>query len=764
MGKTPAITEFFKRKNGEISTNEARRPLTNTPIDTENNETTPLDESRSTKVMRSLKPSTNSYRVERDPGKREQICQYPVGKQNEIRQAYILKGPYQPVSDSHGRRFQASWYDKFRSWLEYSPEKDAAFCFPCFLFNKPESNKAFIIDGFKDWKHATGKGGAFIVHVGTAPNSSHQNAEKQLQDFLHQERHLANIYAKQTPIDIAKNRLWLAMQGLAMRGRDESENSSNRENFLELIKHQTSFNKDVANAVLNKAPRHASYISSDIQKEILQIFGEKIKRTIREEIGGYPFCIIVDEAGDVSGKQQMAIILKFVNNLGLVNERFFSIVHVDDTCAMTLKKGIFEVLSHCQFDLKNLRGQGYDGTSNMSGKWKGLQALVNEQCPYAYFVHCFAHRLQLALVAAAKDVIPIFQFFSKLSFVVVNYILASYKRVNELQKAYSNEIKMLIEDGELETGIGLNQASNLQRPGDTRWSSHLMSISSLMKMFSATCSIFHKLIDEGDTSVERAQATTALDTMTSFEFIFLLHLMKKVLELSNLLSQALQRKSQDIINSLHLVETTRTLLLKGGRARRQHDQNTVEVHYRRNLFYAAIDVQLQELRYRFNEKSVELLTLSCALEPRSSGQYFKIDDICNLVNKFYPEDFTDVEKEELKVQLCHYEVELSRHEDLKKLSTISELSQWLVNTGKHNMYALIFRLTRLLLTLSVSTASAKRAFSARNVVKTTKRNKMEADFFESCLLINIEREIAKNISTSSIIDTFKDLKERRALL
>ncbi|XP_074305525.1 uncharacterized protein LOC141640742 [Silene latifolia] len=203
---------------------------------------------------------------------------------------------------------------------------------------------------------------------------------------------------------------------------------------------------------------------------------------------------------------------------------------------------------------------------------------------------------------------------------------------------------------------------------------------------------------------------------------------------------------------------------RGGRARRQHDQTTLEVHYRRNLFYAAIDVQLQELGYRFNEKSVELLTLSCALKPSSSGQHFKIGDICNLVNKLYPEDFTDVEKEELKVQLCHYEVELSRHEDLKELSTISELSQWLVNTGKHNMYPLIFRLTRLLLTFQVSTACAKRAFSAMNVVKTTKRNRMEADFFENFLLINLERKIAKKISTSSIIDTLKDLKERRSLL
>ncbi|XP_074291590.1 uncharacterized protein LOC141618392 [Silene latifolia] len=164
--------------------------------------------------------------------------------------------------------------------------------------------------------------------------------------------------------------------------------------------------------------------------------------------------------------------------------------------------------------------------------------------------------------------------------------------------------------------------------------------------------------------------------MTSFEFVFILHLMKKILEVSDLLSRALQRKSQDIINSLQLVETTKTLLQKlrdegwdnllsevisfcerrnielpdinsiykerGGRARHQHDQFTIEEHYQRNLFYAAIDKQLHELNYRFNEKSAKLLTLSCALEPRSSGQRFNIGDICDLVKKFYPEDFTEV--------------------------------------------------------------------------------------------------------------------------
>jgi len=50
-----------------------------------------------------------------------------------------------------------------------------------------------------------------------------------------------------------------------------------------------------------------------------------------------------------------------------------------------------------------MRGQGYDGAKNMRGAWNGLQALFLRDCPYAYYIHYFAHRLQLTLVAAAGN-------------------------------------------------------------------------------------------------------------------------------------------------------------------------------------------------------------------------------------------------------------------------------------------------------------------------------------------------------------------------
>jgi hypothetical protein len=92
-----------------------------------------------------------------------------------------------------------------------------------------------------------------------------------------------------------------------------------------------------------------------------------VKEVIRDEIGDAKFCLIVDEAHDESMKEQMAIVLRFVDKNDFVRERFFGLVHISDTAAVTLKKGIYFVLSKYQLDIQDIRGQGYDGASKMRG-------------------------------------------------------------------------------------------------------------------------------------------------------------------------------------------------------------------------------------------------------------------------------------------------------------------------------------------------------------------------------------------------------------
>jgi hypothetical protein len=98
-----------------------------------------------------------------------------------------------------------------------------------------------------------------------------------------------------------------------------------------------------------------------------------------------------------------------------------------------------------------------------------------------------------------------------------------------------------------------------------------------------------------------------------------------------------------------------------GRACHQQADFTIEHHYHVNIFCNTINSQLQELNRRFSEYAVELLILGSALDPRVASKSFRIYDICQLVNKFYLQDFTNLEKKKLEIEFHHYEHNVVQH-------------------------------------------------------------------------------------------------------
>ncbi|XP_062118354.1 uncharacterized protein LOC133831971 [Humulus lupulus] len=397
----------------------------------------------------------------------------------------------------------------------------------------------------------------------------------------------------------------------------------------------------------------------------------------------------------------------------------------------------------------------------MRGEWNGLHPSICNECPYAYYIHCLAHRLQLALVAASPEVSQVHQFFSTLVF-IINIVTTSSKRNDELKEAQSVELATKIENDEIESRAGLNQIGTLKRVGDTRWGSHLDSISSLLKNFNATCVVLSKIAKEKVSYSQRGDANFACNQLLSFEFVFILHLMKEILKITCILCVALQQQSQDILNAMHIVASTKMLLksfrdsgwdsfllkvtsfceqhqidipyldaryvARGGRSRNQQDKISVMHYYRVDIFITTLDYQLEELNSRFNEHLVEFLVLSTAFDPRYGFKLFKIDDIYKLAEKFYHDDFSEQEVVRLRIEFQLFVLDIPNHPKLHNLSSIHELCQGLVKTRKAIMYPLINRLLRLVLTLPVSTTTTERAFSIMKIIKTKLRNKMEDSF------------------------------------
>ncbi|KAK4724241.1 hypothetical protein R3W88_027020 [Solanum pinnatisectum] len=143
-------------------------------------------------------------------------------------------------------------------------------------------------------------------------------------------------------------------------------------------------------------------ICSTIQKEIVDACTKETIKAIIKDLDGDYFGILVDESKDISHKEQMTLVLRYVNKNGELIESFLGIVHVGDTSARSLQKVIYSLLLDHSLCLSRLRGQGYDGASNMQGEKNGLKSLILQDAPSAYYIHCFAHQLQLTLVALSK--------------------------------------------------------------------------------------------------------------------------------------------------------------------------------------------------------------------------------------------------------------------------------------------------------------------------------------------------------------------------
>ncbi|XP_071737558.1 uncharacterized protein [Rutidosis leptorrhynchoides] len=324
------------------------------------------------------------------------------------------------------------------------------------------------------------------------------------------------------------------------------------------------------------------------------------------------------------------------------------------------------------------------------------------------------------------------------------------------------------------------------------------SVCSLLVMFNPARVVLKGIIDDGSCSSQRGDADSAFGYTKSFEFVLILHLMKEIMGITEILSQALQKKSQDIINAMNLVAATKERLSElrntgwdsllarvkafsekhevdildlnalyrssRYRPRLQDNHVTFEHYYRVDIFISTLDKQLQELNNRFNDQVMDLLTLSSSLVPSKRSKVLNVDHICSLVEKYYPADFTEQERTRLESELELFNIELSKNSKLSGASTLTEVFKVLVETEKCENYNLLYRLIRLILTLPVSTATTERAFSGMKICKNRLRTKMSDDFLAYNLVVYIERKIAEKFDSESVIEDFKLLKGRRVEL
>lgn len=147
-----------------------------------------------------------------------------------------------------------------------------------------------------------------------------------------------------------------------------------------------------------------------------------------KDIGVDFFSVLFDEARDCSIKEQIIVALRYVNKHCCIIERIIVIEHVPETTSRVLKSPINVLFATHSLSISRIRGQGFDGASNMSGHISGLKSLILAENASAFFVHSFAHQLQLTLIVVSKKHEKICSFLDHLaSLVNLLGLLASEK-------------------------------------------------------------------------------------------------------------------------------------------------------------------------------------------------------------------------------------------------------------------------------------------------------------------------------------------------
>ncbi|KAJ9541078.1 hypothetical protein OSB04_027584 [Centaurea solstitialis] len=740
-----------------------------------------------------------------DPGLRTRIWDYNPSIRDEVRRAYLLKGPCQPrkhefpynIFGSKQRRFNPAWFDEFSTWLEYSVSQNAAYCLCCYLF-KPNigaqaGGDSFVGLGFKNWA----KKDKLRIHVGGV-NSAHNQAWSKCAALLDEKQRIEALTIKHPEesnidykiyLDASIDCLrFLLRQGIAFRDHVECETSSNRGNFVELLQFLANHNKSIEAATFNNVAESLKLTSSDFQKAILNAVAAETMELVRSDIGDDFFSVHIDECYDVSIEEQMSVVVRYVDKKGHIIERFLGIEHVPDATSISLKKALDDLFSRHGLSISNLRGQSYNGECNMQSELCGLQTLILDEIKSAYYLHCFAHQLQCTLVAVAKNHLEIACLFLLIN-KVVNVVRGSCKCHDRLREKKSAKVIEELSLGVTLSDRGLNQETSHVKAGDTHRRSHYDTLLSMIILFPSVIDVLEIIEEDGLTQEQKSEARMLSISLQDFGFIFCLHFMRTLLGITNQLSQALQRKEEDIVNAMNLVGICKkqlqdlrdngwdsmlkqvTLFCKkhdidvcnmdgmfslSGRSRLKAPHKTNLHYYHVELFYGVIDLLLTELENRFSQTSTDLLISMSCLNPSNSFSSFDKNKVIDFA-RFYPDDFSEIELLMLDDQLETYILDMQTSTDFSDLKGIGDLARKMVETKRDKVYTLVYLLIKLALILPVATATVERTFSAMRVVKNRLLDGMGDQWMNDALVAYIEKDVLANVDNENIIDRIQKM-------
>ena len=558
---------------------------------------------------------------------------------------------------------------------------------------------------------------------------------------------------------------FLLRQGLSFRGVPEDQG-----NYVQLLNLQGEFDDDVAQWMRKKTNFTSRQCTGEIQDE----FAHTVIRSIIEDVkNAGNFSIMVDGTRGVAGKEQECVCLRFVDADYEIHEEMIGLYEVSDTTGVGVAAMIKDVLLRMGLPLEDLRGQTYDGAANMTGAYKGCQAVLTKDNPLALHFKCSAHCVNLALMHALEETSVAYDSIEQ-----VNELGKFYKR----SQKYSETFKEVLDNDSDESASRGTSSAHLRPLCPTRWTCRRRALTAVLSRYNEVLESLRILgKTPGEAGSKARNLLKVFEAPTTMLGIEMAH--RVALKLEGL-NEALQARQYTITDMLKAVTMTKNGLkelrteeefskmvnnvkakveacgmseLKAPRPTRPparytgqakaHAPTSVEERYRPEYF-AILDRASRELDDRFGTSTSGLRVYQKFEEALQSGE---VDDSLEA----YPELELDRLKAELKLWKREFPDAGSLREARAELKTM--------NPANRHLFRQVQVLVRLMLLCPVTSCEAERGFSTLRRVKTWLRSTMGQVRMNSAVICTVHKRRLDSINPADIASRFASRNNQRSL-
>lgn len=585
--------------------------------------------------------------------------------------------------------------------------------------------------------------------------------------------------------------IYCGRQNIALRGHVESTElteggANNPGNFLALLKFRADAGDEVLANHFSQATNGAKYTSPTIQNELISILGEQLRESIVNQIPSEApyFSILADEVTDVSNREQLSLAVRFVDSDGYIHEEFLGFNDLQRITGEAIASSILDSLPRWNLDIKNCRGQGYDGASNMSSSRRGTQARIREKSPKAVYTHCRAHCLNIAIVHSCNQ--PL-----------IRNMLGTFNEVCNFFKYSPKRNKLLLAVIEKETPeASKTTLLNLCR---TRWVERHEAHEVFFALFPSIVRALEAMSNErlfanqfGETAWNwdadsKSKANSLLHAVSNFQFVITQVTTMKCLSVLKPLSVKLQKRDIDVFQAYNHIKDFKSELqdIRGDIekfctdwysmatttarkadieptmprvvGRQQHRSNveaeTPKDYYKRALTIPLLDHLISEMDTYFDPNNDAVMSsLLCVLPALLVSRE---GNPVQAALQYYEDDLPSPQV--FDVELFRWRRKwLSADQDLPS-SAIQALEEC-----DKEFFPNIHTLLRILCTLPITSVECERSFSTLRRLKTYLRATMTSERESGLALMNIHYN--RKIDISNTIDIFARKHPRRLLL